>query len=232
MRTWTIRLTDRRPVKQDSHDGKVLKNTCARSLKANKPYPRVVREIVTGDGPADASGPANFYLRYNVAPIEMAGAVGKQFMGVSLQCAQCHNHVFAKWKQSDFWGLAAVFGRLKKVTSEDNTLNGVFEARRGELERPDPKGKADENGNVPNLTEKPKLPGVAGPINGKRRTAFADWLTADNNPYLARHYVNQTWKQLFGDKLVSNLDDVEHAGREFSRRHTRAIGRRFQSGRL
>ncbi len=207
-RTWAFRLTDRRAVAQDTHDGRVLKEYLRNALKTNKPYPKVVRELLTGDGLADASGPANFLLRYNAEPIQLAGAVGKQFMGATLQCAQCHDHVFAKWKQSDFWGTAAVFGRLKKVNAEDGSA-GILEARRGELERPDPKGKPDENGNVPMLTVKPKLPGASEPLTGKRRSTLADWLTADDNPYLARHFVNQTWKQLFGDKLVSGLDDLD-----------------------
>jgi hypothetical protein len=209
-RTWAIRLTDRRPTQQDTHDGRVLKEYLRDSIKANKPYPRVVREIITGDGLADASGPANFLLRYNADPIQLAGAVGKQFMGATLQCAQCHDHVFAKWKKSDFWGMAAVFGRLKKVNAEDGSLAGILEARRGDLEQPDPKAKPDENGNQPMIVVKPRLPGAADVIKGKqRRTALADWLTAEDNPYLARHYVNQTWKQLFGHALVSGLDDVD-----------------------
>jgi hypothetical protein len=208
-RTWAIRLTDRRPVPQDTHDGKVLQEFLRDAIKTNKPYPRVVREILTGDGLADSSGAANFYLRYNADSLQLAGAVGQQFMGVSLQCAQCHDHVFAKWKQDDFWGLAAVFARLKKLNAEDGTVSGVLEARRGELERPDPKGKPDEMGKLPTLLVKPKLPGGKEAVKGNRRAALADWLTADDNPYLARHYVNQTWKQLFGARLMPNLDNLD-----------------------
>jgi hypothetical protein len=208
-KTWAIRLTDRRPYPQDSHNGQVLQEYLRNSIKENKPYTRIVREIVTGDGLADASGPANFYLRYGPDPVQLVGAVSKQFMGTSLQCAQCHDHVFAEWKQSDFWGLAAVFGRVKRVNTDDGGLAGLLEARRGELERPDPKGKPDENGNVPMLTVAPKLPGADAPIKGKRRNALADWLTADDNPYLARHFVNQTWTQLFGEKLIAGLDDLD-----------------------
>jgi hypothetical protein len=208
-RTWTNRLTERRPTNQDNHDGRVLKQYLRDCIKVNKPYPQVVREIILGDGLADASGPANFFLRYNSDPIQVTGAISKHFMGATLQCAQCHNHVFAHWKQSDFWGVAAIFGRVKKVNAEDGSIAGILEARRGELERPDPKGKPDDKGNVPNLTVKPKLPGVTEAIKGKRRTVFADWLTAEDNPYLARHFVNQTWKQFFGDKLVSGFDDLD-----------------------
>jgi hypothetical protein len=210
-RTWAVRLTDRRPTAQDTHDGRVLKEYLRDAIKADKPYPRVVRELLTGDGLSDSSGPANFLLRYNGEPIQLAGAVSKQFMGATLQCAQCHDHVFAKWKKSDFWGMAAVFGRLKKVNAEDGSLAGILETRRGDLEQPDPKGKPDKDGNLPMLVIKPKLPGAADVIKNKRRTALADWLTADDNPYLVRHFVNQTWKQLFGDKLVASLDDVDAA---------------------
>src|SRR5262249_50104636 len=105
-REWAIRVTDRRPIRQDSHDGKVPQDYCRDAIKANRPVPQTLAEMVTGEGLQDASGPVNFLLRYEARPTELAGAVGKQFLGVSLHCAQCHDHPFAGWKQDDFRGLA------------------------------------------------------------------------------------------------------------------------------
>jgi hypothetical protein len=76
--------------------------------------------------------------------------------------------------------------------------------------QPDGLAKPDEICNLRMIVIYPSLPGGADTIKGRqRRAVLADWLTSDDNPYLARHFVNQTWKQLFGAKLVSGLDDVD-----------------------
>jgi hypothetical protein len=208
-RAWAQRLTARRPVKQDGYDNRVLADYLRDSLAGGRSYRQVVRELLTGDGLQDASGPANFLLRYEAKPPILAGAVGKQFLGITVHCAQCHDHFFAKWKQDDFWGLAAFFGRTKRVNSEEGDLAGILEARRGDLTRPDPTGKKGEDGNVVMVPVPPRLPLGGTPAAGPRRTALAEWVTADDNPYFARAAVNQVWGQLFGRPLVASLDDLE-----------------------
>jgi hypothetical protein len=211
-RAWTIRLTEMRPTKQEVHDGRVLHEYLRNALLANRSYRQVVQELITGEGAHDASGPANFLLRYRAKPADLAGAVGKQFMGATLQCAQCHDHMFARWKKDDFWGVAAFFGRLKVMSAEDGSLNAILEARRGELQVPDPNGKPDENGNPAMKKVAPRMPMANGAaVKGPRRPALAAWLTADDNPYFARNAVNQVWAQLMGAPLVKTLDDVDAA---------------------
>jgi hypothetical protein len=214
-RAWAERLTGgRRAVPQGEYDGRVLHEYLRKSLAAGRSYRDVVRELVTGEGLQDSSGPVNFLLRYDAKPAELAGAVGRQLMGTTLHCAQCHDHVFAKWKKGEFWALAAFFARTKKLNAEDGDLKGVLEARKGELELPDPKGKPDAEGKTPMKAVPPRAPGAA-PVAaaGSRRAALAAWLTADGNPYLARHAVNQAWAQLFGKPLVKSLDDPSAAAK-------------------
>src|SRR5262249_30061164 len=104
---WAQRLTGRRLLKQEHYDGRVLHEYLRNSLPANRSYRDVVTDLLTAAGPSDSNGPVNFLLRYEAKPTDLAGAVGKQFLGISLQCAQCHDHPFAKWKKDDFWGVAA-----------------------------------------------------------------------------------------------------------------------------
>src|SRR5262249_58609200 len=102
-----------------------------------KPYGKTVEELICGEGMRDANGPANFLLRYDAKPADLAGAVGEQFLGITLRCAQCHNHPYTAWKQEDFWGLAAYFTRLKMLqNAEDNSFTGGPEAPRAALEIP------------------------------------------------------------------------------------------------
>ena len=165
-------------------------------------------------GPRDASGPANFLLRYDAKPDQLAGAVAKHFMGATLQCAQCHDHMFAPWKQDDFRGLAAFFSRLKMMNSDDGTLQAVIESRRGEMQIVQMGAKPAEDGTIPMTTVMPRLPITgAAPLAAQapRRQTLAAWLTAPENPWFARHAVNSTWHQLFGMPLVKSLDDPEAA---------------------
>jgi hypothetical protein len=208
-RVWTQDLTGRRPIKQDSHDGRVLHHYLKEALAANRPYRQVVAELICGEGLSDASGPVNFLLRYNARPTDLAGAVSKQFLGITLQCAQCHDHPHAAWKKGDFWGMAAFFGRTRRLDSQDQdgAYSAVLEARRGELLVDDTSAKRDEQGNYPKKKIVPRLPGqTGGPVEGKRRQALAAWVTGDKNPFFARNRVNRVWAQLFGMPLVRSLE--------------------------
>jgi hypothetical protein len=210
-RLWTKRLTGRRAVAQDGYDNRVLNAYLHDALSKEQSYRDIVRDLLTGSGLQDASGPANFLLRYNAKPADLAGAVGKQFMGVTIHCAQCHDHVFAAWKKDDFWALAAYFGRLRKVNADDGDVAGVMELRKGDLQVPDSAGKPDKDGKPAMKVVVPKAPGATAPATGSPRQALASWLTADDNPYFARQTVNQVWSELFGSPLVLSLDDLPAA---------------------
>jgi hypothetical protein len=211
-RSWTIRLTERRPIRHPIHDGTVLHAYLRDALVEGKSYRQVATELVLGEGARDASGPANFLLRYDAKPDQLAGAVGKHLMGATLHCAQCHDHVFASWKQEDFRGMAAFFARLKLMVSEDGSLHAVVESRRGEYQFMPAGAKQGEDGTIPMTTAMPRLPRTgAVPLatNNPRRQALAAWLTAPENPWFARHAVNATWQELFGAPLVPALDDPD-----------------------
>ncbi len=213
-RIWTEWLTGNRPVAQGNYDGRVLHAWLRDALREGKSYRQVVRELITGEGVSDRSGPANFLLRYEGKPVNLAGAVGKQFLGISLQCAQCHNHPYAQWKQPDFWGVAGFFGRLRVFDSGGENgqegLRAVAEGRRGELQVPDLKAKPKEDGTRPMKVIAPRIPGGKELAKGvPRRKALADWVTSDENLYFARHAVNRVWGQLLGSRLEANLDFLE-----------------------
>jgi len=218
-RLWAEALTGKRAVRTDLYDGRVLRDYLRDALKDGKPYREVVAELLTGGGTTDDSGPANFLAAYEAKPVGLAGAVGQRLLGVSLRCAQCHDHPFAAWKRDDFWGVAAVFARLRLLQGVDpddqdggQVLVAVLERKRGELRIPDPKAPPDADGNVPMKTVPPRLPGGdGGPITGNRREALAAWVTAADNPYFARHAVNQAWARLFGEPLLPNLDRLAQA---------------------
>src|SRR6185436_8229221 len=136
--------------------------------------------------------------------------VSKKFLGLTLHCAECHDHPFADWKRNQFWGLAAHFARLRRMQPaeepEGDNYSLVLERSRGELRMPDLDAPPDKEGNRPKKAAYPQFPGQQ-PQTAEiaRRDALAAWITADENPYFARHYVNRTWARLFGRPLVASL---------------------------
>ncbi len=218
---WTQQLLGgRRPIKQDKYDGRVLRGYLRDAIKADVSYKTVTTELITGQGASDASGPADFLLRYEGRPTDLVGAVFKNFQGVSLQCAQCHDHPFTHWKKDDFWGVAAYFGRLRLLASDDgdDSITAIMEARRGDLKVPDPTAKPNEDGSPAMKVVKPRFPGAARPgappprAEGGRRAALAAWITADDNPYFATRAVNDAWTRLFGAGLMPPVDGVDRGG--------------------
>ncbi|MDX1970699.1 MAG: DUF1549 domain-containing protein, partial [Planctomycetaceae bacterium] len=215
-RLWTEFLTDRRPFDTQEYDARRLQHYLTESFAKNLPYNQLIAELMGGVGTSDSSGPVNFLLRYNVEPAALAGAVSQKLLGVTLQCAECHDHPHAAWKQKDFWGLAAHFARLRKMTptnpQEGEAFSVVIERPRGELSIPDKQSTPTDEGRYARKTVFPQLPGAPRDAGSKpRRDLLVHWMTAPENPYLSRNFVNVVWERLIGTRLVINLDEEPSA---------------------
>lgn len=210
-RQWAEYLLGQRPFDQPEFSGRKLQQFLRESLRAKRDYAQIATDLISAEGAMDESGAVNFLLRYNADPTPLAGAVSQKFLGLTLHCAECHDHPHAAWKQSDFWGLSAFFARLRRMNPANPQPNeqfaAVLERPRGELLVIDKKGKPDDQGNFPTRTVMPQFPGAARrEIAPARREALTAWLTAPNNPYFARHFVNQVWKRLVGAPLALTFD--------------------------
>jgi hypothetical protein len=162
-------------------------------LAENTPYDQMVREIIQPEGPG-----AFFQTREN-KPENLAAATSRLFLGVKLECAQCHKHPFARWSREQFWGLAAFY-------------SGLPQRRQNGLARVEPRPTGRDI----------KIPGTekvvqARFLDGKEprwaegmdpRTTLADWVTAADNPYFARAVVNRLWAYFFGVGLVDPVDEL------------------------
>jgi hypothetical protein len=130
--------------------------------------------------------------------MRLAGRVTRAFLGLRLDCAQCHNHPFAPWVKADFEGLAAFFGQTHLG------LKGIYEDAKRQLEVQDRK------------TQKYKAVDPAVPFArellstaGNRRQQLAQWVTHAKNPYFSRAAVNRVWALLFGRPLVEPVDNLQ-----------------------
>jgi hypothetical protein len=203
----------------------------ADNFNKGRPWGEVVTEMVTANGDTDKVPPAVFVAANrcmnNFAPDKMVDTTTLLFMGVQLQCAQCHKHPFiAGWKQEDFWGLAAFFSQTRTagggnqnqgaaITVSDTGANtargGGMGARRptgATIEIPDPTNPRRRTGKFvsakffqgeePKLTDKEKF-----------RANFAAWLTAPENKFFASATVNRLWAHFFARGLVNPIDDFQ-----------------------
>lgn len=167
----------------------------------NLRYDRLVADLLVASGSAD-SGPGSFFISLEAKPEKIAAKTARVFMGVQLDCAECHDHPFDHWKQRDFWGFAAYFARL--------SADGMRLGPQGGGEVID---KSDGEVTLPNTEEviapKPLVStGLSGLESGSRRQQLTLWLTARENPYLARAAVNRCWSILFGRGLIEPIDDM------------------------
>jgi Protein of unknown function (DUF1553)/Protein of unknown function (DUF1549) len=130
------------------------------------------------------------------------------FLGVQLQCAQCHNHPFTEWKQDEYWGMAAFFtkvrfeGNPRMAVLRGGTV-GITEGGRGR-----PLRLPDSARRVPPKFLQGERPKIDGDLY---RPVLAEWMTSPKNPYFSRAMVNRAWAQLFGRGIVNPIDDM-HEG--------------------
>ncbi|MGL4552083.1 MAG: DUF1549 and DUF1553 domain-containing protein, partial [Gemmataceae bacterium] len=180
----------------------------------NTPYDRMTRELVampfTGRSASDLyqaafngggaeATPASFYQAKGNKADDIAASVTRIFLGVRLECAQCHDHPFGKWKREEFWSQAAFFAGIR---GPREVFGGpVSEAAdRREVAIP----------NTDRVAQARFLDG-ANPrwkYKTSARATLADWMTAKDNPFFAKAFVNRTWAGLFGVGIVDPVDDL------------------------
>lgn len=155
----------------------------------------------TPEGGEKLNGAVNYLLKFNKQTADLAGSVSKTFLGVQIQCAQCHDHKTEAWKQSDFQKFAACFQELK-IEAIDKGGGGLQRAAIANKEKLPPR--------VLKQTPPTALDGtVIGPdTDGSRRTTLAKWMTRAENPYFAKVFVNRMWAHFFGRGFVNPVDDI------------------------
>jgi hypothetical protein len=168
----------------------------AAKLRDGEPYDRIVRELMTAKRAKAGPGtPTTFLAASENKPENIAANTTRAFLGINLDCAQCHDHPFARWTRDQFWETTAFFARPSAATNLEKVK---FEVTIPSTKKTvGPRFLADPQ---------PQWPDVLDPDTG--RTVLATWVTAKDNPYLAKNAVNRVWANLFGTGLVEPLDDL------------------------
>jgi hypothetical protein len=163
----------------------------------NRPAPPINPEDQTPFG--IRGGPLVFYYAKEAKAENLAAATARLFLGVQLDCAQCHDHPFAKWSRDQFWGLAGFFAGI-----EQTQPNNFFGPLREVLDRREML--------IPNTDRvvqatflDDKEPEWKARTSG--RVTLAEWITAKNNEFFARATANRVWWYVFGTGLYEPVDD-------------------------
>ena len=129
----------------------------------------------------------------------MAENIAQVFMGMRIQCAQCHNHPFDRWTMDDYYSFAAFFSQIGRKRGEDPRETIVFNSGSGEVRHL-----------VGNRVMTPKFLGGDVPdLKGKdRREVLAGWLASAENPFFATNLSNVVWAHFFGRGIINDVDDV------------------------
>lgn len=162
----------------------------------------------TGD-PAKVNGAVNWFLKYAQTPADLSGAVSRIFLGVQIQCAQCHDHKTEKWTQEDFRRFTACFIRTRPVPVDldRDQLRGIRRFELRDIERPLLRNRLRSGGGEYTGAIPAALDGTEFTRSPNRRRALAAWITAPENPYFAPAIVNRMWAHFMGRGFVDPIDD-------------------------
>ena len=168
-------------------------------LAANVPIDQWVQELLVAEGSTLSTPTTNFYHAEPDSG-KLAENVAQVFLGMRIQCAQCHNHPFDRWTMDDYYGFTAFFSQIGRKRGADPREQIVFNRAKGEAKHP-----------VTKQAVQPKFLGGAVPTIEKgqdRRQLVAEWITSPENPYFSRNLANIVWAHFNGRGIIDQVDDV------------------------
>ncbi|MCE2401724.1 DUF1553 domain-containing protein [Candidatus Poribacteria bacterium] len=206
---WVNWLIGRRGDGDDQRIG--LNSWVREALETNMPYNQFVKELVAADGETKDNAAGNYVLRYERSPVFLTSHTSRLFLGLPMQCAECHDHKTEAWLQEDFYSIAAFFTGIESEEKEEfqgMDMIGNPKMMQNILIKNTP--KQDRSIYVESMKESvpPRFLDGAdykGELT-KKREALAEWMTAKTNPYFSKAIVNRIWKHFMGRAFVEPID--------------------------
>jgi hypothetical protein len=173
------------------------------SFYRNEPYNKFVYDLVSAEGDGARNGAVNFLASHlNDGAIPATAITARLFLGLQVQCTQCHNHPFNDWKQDQFWSMNGFFKGTRRNGGRDmlgladnpSTETLFYEKRSGLMQ----------------ATERMFVDGTQVKITDetKPRLQLAKLITDPTKPYLANTQVNRLWGHFFGFGFTRPIDDM------------------------
>ncbi len=193
----------------------------SQQIREHRPYDDIVRSMVGANGLWTGQPESNFitaaFANDDLDENKLAARSARAFLGQSMDCAQCHNHFFAEWKQEQFEGLAAHFGQTE-------VKFGVFENTDKSFTVKDRKTLADR-------TVQPTVPFHEEwlPNDGTPRERLGQWITHRDNRRFERAIANRVWGLMFGKPFMAPVDDMPNPPKETQRDVLDILGADFRA---
>lgn len=197
---WTALLKNRRDDASDITSNFAFHAWVRDSLLTNVPYDQIVRELLAATGTVIANPAVAWYKRVK-EPKQQMEDVAQLFLGVRMQCAQCHHHPFERWSQNDYYGLSAFFTRVGRKPTGIQGEDLIFH-QRGVA--------AAKNIKTGMMIQPSALGDNVGDITPDQdpRLQLSDWLSDPENPFFAKALANRYWKHFFKRGLIEPEDDI------------------------
>jgi hypothetical protein len=192
----------------------------------NTPWDEIARSFITATGDVREKGDTGLIMAQNGNTADITSEISRIFMGVQIQCANCHDHKTDRWKREQFHELAAFFPRISlrpNNTGDKRTFEVAGNDRPFRVLNPKqanrPVGSPEHM--MPDLKH-PESPGTKmqpvffltgqkldyGTPDAVRRETIAKWITAPTDEWFAKAFVNRTWGELVGEGFYEPIDDI------------------------
>ncbi len=168
-------------------------------IAKNQPINEIVVDLLSASGGTVSNPPVNYY-QTEIDPIKVTENVAQVFMGMRIQCSQCHNHPFDRWTLNDYYGFKSFFMQIGRKQTDDPQEVIIYNSKGGDATHP-----------VTGARVAPKFLGGAAPElkpGEDRRKALANWISSAENPFFARNIANIVWQHFMGMGVVEPVDDV------------------------
>ena len=203
--TWVMKFAELLQIRTNDNNGVSYKatllyfNWLKDRIANNIPMDEIVQELLSSTGGTFGKPATNFYQIERDA-LKLTENVAQVFMGMRLQCAQCHNHPFDRWTQDDYYSFASFFTQVGRKRAADPRESIIYNRRSGETNHP-----------IRKAPMPPKFLGGDAPeirSGSDRREILAGWLASPDNPFFARNLANLVWAHFFGQGIIEPVDDV------------------------
>ena len=168
-------------------------------IAKNVPFNKIVQELLSSTG-GTFNSPSTNYYQIERDTLKLSENVAQVFMGMRLQCAQCHNHPFDRWTMDDYFSFAAFFSQIGRKSAQDPREVIVYNRASGDMKHP-----------VGGKTMEPVFLGAEKPEIKRgqdRRAVLAEWMASPENPFFSRNLSNIVWSHFFGIGIIDPVDDV------------------------
>ncbi len=223
-RYWRDVIFYRRSEDRSLIAGPAVVKMLSEAFNGDERWNEIAKKFITAKGDVREEGATALIMAQMASPEDTTAEISRIFLGIQIQCAQCHNHPTDRWKREQFHELAAFFPRMAVRTVRQGEKRS-FEIVSVDRERPDKAKNKPKRGHLEHRMPDLKHPEEEGKLmrpvffvtgqklavgatDEERREKIAEWITSRNDRWFAKAFVNRMWAELVGHGFYEPVDDM------------------------